>query len=118
MRLKPDKRGEQILDAGLSIACADGLRAVSATAIAKRLGVARSLVCYYFDADTLRNLVVMRAAAVRCVRVLAQAITSDDTLAPRIGDIAYNQTLAYLMTGKQCPAGCNHAGCKQPREDK
>lgn len=106
-RMTPGARGEQIIEAALRVACADSLSAVCTRAVSRRLGCARSLVSHYYSIETLRDLVVMRAAAIGCVRVVAQAITTDETLAPRIGETVYSQAVAYLLTGKQCPAECS-----------
>lgn len=115
-RLAPDARGEQIIDAALAVACTSGLASLCTRAVADRLGCARSLVSHYYSIDTLRDLVVMRAAAVGCVRVVSQAIATDAALAPRLGEAMHSQAVAYLLTGGRCPRPeCKARRCAAPR---
>lgn len=112
-RLTPDTRGEQIIDAALDVACADGLAALCTRAIANRLGCARSLISHYYSIDTLRDLVIMRAASAGCVRVVSQAIVADAELAPRLGEAMHSQAIAFLLTGGRCPRPeCTAQRCK------
>jgi len=115
-RFDPADRGEQIIEAALVVACRNGLDALCTRAVAERLGVARSLVSHYYSMGTLRDLVVMRAASVGCVRVVAQAIAGDETMAPRIEDRMYNRAIGYLLGGKQCPERCKANTCGRSKK--
>lgn len=111
-RLRPDDREEQILDAALHVACSDGLASLCTRAVAKRLNCARSLISHYYSIETLRDLVVMRAAAEGCVKVVAQAIATDETLAPRLGDVVHGKAIAYLAGGRTCLSDCPVRKCR------
>lgn len=93
----PDRK-LQIEEAGVQIAQNEGLHAVGASSIARRIGLVHSAVMYYYkDAGGLLAAVVSRAVAEGNDKVIAFAVASGHPVAlalPRDRRAAALQSLA------------------------
>lgn len=81
-RLHPDTRRQQILDAALQLAVADGYLSFTRDSVARAVGVSPALISrYFFATHELRRHVMLRAIAGRELAVVAQGLAVGDVTA-------------------------------------
>ncbi len=93
-----DIRKQEILTAGLKLAASKGYGNVSPGDIAEVVGIARTLVVFYFSTTAqLHRALVGEALRVRNLRVIAQALVAGDSRAKRAPDELKQEAIASIL---------------------
>ena len=87
MRLAPETRKQQILDAALIVAQERGYHAASRRIVAEAAGCAPALIQHHFSTMTqFKRALMRRAVASRCLPVIAQGLACRDSEALKAPD--------------------------------
>jgi AcrR family transcriptional regulator len=98
MRLRPDNRKEQILDAAVKVASRPGgWSKLTREAVAREAKCADALVSKYFGTMSTFRRTIMRAAIVQAdLSVIAQGIAAGDKYAQKVDADLKSRALATL----------------------
>ena len=98
MRLSWARRRAQLLEHGLDLSEETHYLLVTRKALAKRAGVAPTLITHYFkDMDNLRNELMVAAVAWRRLAVVAQGLSARDRIAQGAAPAVRTAAVEYLV---------------------
>lgn len=96
-RISPSKRKTQILKAAVSLSKSLGYKSITRDAVAKKAGIASSLIAFYFPKMTdLKNAVLETAIEKSILEIIAQALSVNDETALKLSSTVKNKVASYL----------------------